>query len=273
MIAQIAVSAATFAIDKPYSYRIPSQMELQPGQRVQLPFGRSNRRTEGIVLSVGEGDEQKLKAVDRCLDAEPLLTMTQLRLAAFMRERYFCTFYDAVRAMLPAGLWFKTQASYVLTEDRSWKDATIRKAYAAELLTLLENLGGRAEEPALREFQPDEDVLSDTLAYLVKKKWIRAETEFLRRTSDKTEKVATLAASPEEAMEFASHRPKSAAMQKAVLEQLCSLGSVSVKELCYFTGATTATVNRLEKLGYVTLSERPVLRCRACPPGRPSDPQ
>ena len=272
MIARIAVSAATFAIDKPYSYRIPSKMELQPGQRVQLPFGRSNRRTEGIVLSVGEGDEQKLKAVDRCLDREPLLTMTQLRLAAFMRERYFCTFYDAVRAMLPAGLWFKTQASYVLTEDRSWKEAAIRKPYAKELLRLLEDLGGRAEEPALREFQSDEEVLSETLSYLVKKKWITAETEFLRRTSDKTEKVATLAASPEEAMEFASHRPKSAAMQKAVLEQLCSLGSVSVKELCYFTGASAATVNRLEKLGYVTLSERPVLRCREIIPARLDGP-
>lgn len=272
MIAQIAVSAATFAIDKPYSYRIPPNMQLQPGQRVQLPFGRSNRRTEGIVLSVGEGPEHKLKAVDRCLDPQPLLTMTQLRLAAFMRERYFCTFYDAIRAMLPAGLWFKTQASYALTEDQSWKNAAIRKPYARELLTLLENLGGRAEEPALRAFQPDEDVLSDILSYLVKKKWITAETEFLRRTSDKTEKVATLAASPEEAMEFASHRPKSAAMQKAVLEQLCSLGSVSVKELCYFTGASAATVNRLEKLGYVTLSQRPVLRCREIVPARLDGP-
>ena len=49
MIGKIAVSAANFAIDKPYSYRIPEGMELQPGQRVQLPFGRANKRTEGIV--------------------------------------------------------------------------------------------------------------------------------------------------------------------------------------------------------------------------------
>ena len=42
MIAKIAVSAATYAIDKPYSYKIPEGMTLQPGQRVQLPFGRAN---------------------------------------------------------------------------------------------------------------------------------------------------------------------------------------------------------------------------------------
>ena len=59
MIAKIAVSAATFAIDKPYSYRIPDGMVLQPGQRVQLPFGRGNRRSEGVVLSLEAGDEEE----------------------------------------------------------------------------------------------------------------------------------------------------------------------------------------------------------------------
>ena len=74
MIAKIAVSAANFAIDKPYSYLVPEGMALQPGQRVQLPFGRANRRCEGIVLGVEEGSEEKLKAVERVLDEEPILT-------------------------------------------------------------------------------------------------------------------------------------------------------------------------------------------------------
>ena len=58
MIAKIAVSAATFAIDKPYSYLVPAGMALQPGMRVQVPFGRGNRRTEGVVLSVEQGTEE-----------------------------------------------------------------------------------------------------------------------------------------------------------------------------------------------------------------------
>ena len=272
MIAKIAVSAANFAIDKPYSYRIPQTMELRPGQRVQLPFGRSNRRTEGVVLSVEPGDEEKLKAVELCLDDEPILSLHQLKLAAFLRDRYFCTFYDAIRAMLPAGVWFRTKASYTLTQDRSWKEKTIRKEHALALLETVEQLGGRAEEPALREFLPDEEALADVLAYLVRKKWLAAQTEFHRRTADKTEKIATLAASPEEAMEYASHRPRSAAMQKAVLELMCSIGSVSVKELCYFTGASAATVNRLEALGYLTLTEKPVLRCREIRPAKIDGP-
>lgn len=266
MIAKIAVSAANFAIDKPYSYRIPEDMAVSPGQRVQIPFGRANKRAEGIVLMVEEGNPEKLKPIERCLDQQPILTQMQLRLAAFLRERYFCTFYDAIRAMLPAGIWFQARETFSLTEDRSWKEKTIRKENAAEVLRLIESLGGQAEEAALRSFLSDEAQLSEVLSYLVRKKWISAKTDYLRRLGDKTEKVAVLASSAEEAMEYASRRPKSAAMQKSVLELLCSVGSVSVKELCYFTGASTATVNRLEQLGYLTLVERPVLRCREIRP-------
>ena len=53
MVAGIAVSAASYSIDKLYSYRIPENMTLQPGQRVQVPFGRGNVTAEGIVITVG----------------------------------------------------------------------------------------------------------------------------------------------------------------------------------------------------------------------------
>ena len=271
MIAKIAVSAATFAIDKPYSYRIPEGLDLCPGQRVQLPFGRANKRCEGVVLTVEPGDAPELKTVERALDETPVLTETQLRLAAFLRERYFCTFFDAIRAMLPAGLWFQTKATYALTEDRSWKEKTIRKPNARELLEHLETLGGQAGEAALLDLFPREQ-LEEAAAYLVRKKWLKAEQNFLQRTSDKSERIAALASSPEEAMEYAAHRPKSALMQKNVLELLCSLGSVAVKELCYFTGASMSTINRLEQLGYLTLSHREVLRCREIVPAELSGP-
>ena len=272
MIGKIAVSAANFAIDKPYSYWIPQDMALAPGQRVMVPFGRANRRTEGIVLTVEPGSEDKLKPVESCLDDDPILTETQLRLAAFLRERYFCTFFDAIRVMLPAGLWFRTRLTVSLTEDRRWKDKTIRKEGAAELLELLENLGGTAQEEALRNLISDEDSLREVLGYLRQKKWITCQTDFLRKTQDKSEKIATLAQSPEETMAYAASRPKSAAMQRQVLELLCSVGSSAVKDVCYFTGASTATVNRLEKLGYLTLSQRPVLRCREIRPAKLSGP-
>ena len=68
MIAQVAVSCAVYAIDQPYSYRIPQGMQILPGMRVVVPFGRANRRTEAIVLGVQTGSEDKLKAIEQLLD-------------------------------------------------------------------------------------------------------------------------------------------------------------------------------------------------------------
>ena len=272
MIAKIAVAAATFAIDKPYSYRVPEELHLQPGIRVQVPFGRGNRRTEGVVLTLEPGDDETLKTIDCSLDEEPVLTQHMLRLAAFMRERYFCTLFDAVRAMLPAGLWFKTKNVISLTGDRSWQEKSIRQVDAVQVLNFLSDLGGQAEEEILRQAVPDRESLEAALAYLQRKKWITAQTDFLHRLHDKTEQIATLASSAEEAMEYAARRPRSAAMQRAVLELLCSLGSVAVKELCYFTGAKPATVRRLADLGYVTLSQKEVLRCREIRPAKVDGP-
>ena len=272
MIAKIAVSAATFAIDKPYSYRFPSEMKLQPGVRVQVPFGRGNRRTEGVVLAVEPGDDQNLKSIDLLLDEEPVLTQQMLRLAAFMRERYFCTVYDALRAMLPTGMNFKAKNVIALSQDRSWKEKTIRQPDALAVLQFLEDLGGETEEDILAKTLPEPERLTTAISYLLRKKWITSQTDFLHRIGDKSEQIATLAASVEEAMEFAAHRPKSAAMQRAVLELLCSLGTVAVKELCYFTGAKPATVRRLADLGYVSLSQRPVLRCKEIRPAKIDEP-
>ncbi|MBR4291077.1 MAG: primosomal protein N' [Oscillospiraceae bacterium] len=268
MVAKIAVSAANFAIDKPYSYAFAEDMALQPGMRVSVPFGRGNRRCEGVVLTVEEGSSDGLKAVEKQLDEEPLVSELMLRLAAFIRQRYFCTFYEAIRAMLPAGLWFQTRETFSLTEDLTWKEKTLKNADARALLELMEALGGQAEEEKLRTVVTDEESFHAALQYLLRRKWVTAHAEHLRRLSDKTERIATLASSPEEAMEYARRRPRSAAMQRSVLELMCSVGCVSVKELCYFTGASMATVNRLEKLGYLTLSERPVLRCREIKPAK-----
>ena len=266
MVGKIAVSAANFAIDKPYSYKIPEGMTLHAGQRVMVPFGRGNRRCEGVVLSVEESDEADLKSVEQVLDEQPLLNPMMLRLAAFLRERYFCTFYEAIRVMLPAGLWFKEKNTYRLTDDQTWKEKPPRQPDAQVFLSTLENWGGQAEEETLRAIIPDEERFQKAIQYVLKKKWVQGKTNLLRQTKDKTEKVATLAATAEEAMEFASHRPKSAAMQRSVLELMCSIGSVSVKELCYYTGATTATVNRLVELGYLVLTDKPVLRCKQIRP-------
>ncbi|MBQ7817885.1 MAG: primosomal protein N' [Oscillospiraceae bacterium] len=265
MIAKIAVSAATFAIDKPYSYWVPEGMAVHVGIRVMVPFGKGNKRTEGIVLAVEAGSADGLKSVDRLLDDAPLVTEEMLRLAAFLRERYFCTFYDAIRTMLPAGIWFRSSDTYRLTEDLSWQTKEIRQSNALKILQFLQNCGGEAPDAAIKSVVEEEAEREAALKYLIRKKWITGETEFSRKLGDKTEKIVTLAAPVEEVMEYAG-RCMRAPMQRSVLELMCGIGSVSMKELCYFTGAKPATVKRLATLGYLELTDKPVLRCSQIKP-------
>ena len=108
-IAKIALSKAIYAIDKPYDYIVPAELEerIRPGMRVLVPFGAGNRPCDGIVLALAEQKETGgLKRVISLLDDEPVLTEKLVKLALWMRERCFCTVYDAVKAMLPAGLYF-----------------------------------------------------------------------------------------------------------------------------------------------------------------------
>ena len=127
-VAKIAVSAATYWLDKPYDYLIPSDFREKavPGTRVYVPFSRGNRKAEGIILAVSEHSEYpKLKSIITVLDDEPVLSAEQIKLALFMRERFFCTVYDAVRAMLPAGIWFNDKGK------RKVSDKTIEMAKLA----------------------------------------------------------------------------------------------------------------------------------------------
>lgn len=136
-VAKIAVSAATYWLDKPYDYLIPEKLrdKVRPGVRVTVPFSRGNRRSEGIVLSLTDkSDYDKLKPVEAVLDSEPVLTSSQMKLALWMHDRFFCTVYDAVKTILPAGFWFKPDgARRVNDKTREMISLAVDAGEASEL--------------------------------------------------------------------------------------------------------------------------------------------
>ncbi len=144
-----AVSDVTFWVDRPYDYAVPQALAdcISPGMRVTVPFSRGNRRAEGIVLSVSDhSDHDSPKSILALLDDAPVLTDDQLRLALWMRERFFCTVYEAVKAILPAGLWFKSDGSRKATDKRSEYARLL--VSGEEALTLAEQKAARAKMQA-----------------------------------------------------------------------------------------------------------------------------
>ena len=265
-VAKIALQAATYAIDKPYDYQVPPELldTLRPGMRVVVPFGAGNRRTEGIVLALEGGypDDPRRKSILTVLDEEPVLDGEALRLALWMRERWFCTVYDAARAMLPAGLYFSLQDRWKLAPgvDREAAYAAAgRSEHARHIVELLFASGREADVAQIKEAFGTKDP-NPALKLLRDKGILTLETSASRGVGDKKELVASLAIPPEEAMALVTPRRRSAPLRYAVTELLCAIGSASAKELCYFTGAANATLRSLEKSGILRLEHREVFR-------------
>ena len=110
VITKVAVSAAPYSIHKPYEYLVRKElMDMAvPGVRVTVPFGRGNRESEGIILARSTGEKHPgLKPLKAVLDREPVLDQEGIALALWMRQRYFCTLFEAVKTILPAGLWYQ----------------------------------------------------------------------------------------------------------------------------------------------------------------------
>lgn len=265
-IAKIAVSRAIYAIDKPYSYLVPREMEdsLQPGMRVLVPFGAGNRGSDGLVLSIYEEKEQgtALKAIQAKLDDSPVLNHEAIQLAIWMRERYFCTLYDCVKAMLPAGLYFSLRDSIQLKVGLDEEQArnTLEHAPAAgKLLELLIGWGGTGDMEQIRTAFGSQDPNS-AIRRLTDEGFAELVSSAQRGIGDKTEKLAVLAVPAEDAMAMVTPRRKSAPLRYAVTEMLCALGAASAKELCYFTGASMPTIKSLEKSGILTIEGQEVFR-------------
>lgn len=256
MIAQLAVSCAVYAIDQPYSYRVPAELTLSPGQRVVVPFGRANRRTEAIILAVSEGTDEKLKLIERPLDDAPVMDEEQLRLAAFIRERYFCTYYDAVKAILPAGLWFRQEKVYRIRQSAGdWREVCSTRQLETSLMEILESLGKSAPESALLAQAEDRALAAKALSWLLARRLIEPDTELSKKKEGRRQKYAALIA-PEAAAAYAEKKRRTAPVQAAVLELLGAAGSCPCRELSELTGATGATFTRLEKLGFLQLWEQ-----------------
>lgn len=265
LLAKVALSAAVFSIDRPYTYLVPEELnELCAGMRVIVPFGTGNRRTEGLVLAVeaGELPDKPLKTIISCLDETPVLDADGLRMALWIRERWFCTVYDAARVMLPAGLYYSLQDCYQFKDGITAEyalEATEGLKTERKVVELVASSHQGIEEKAIREAFGTKNP-GAALRSLVNKGILTITTSAERGVGDKKEKRASLAIPPVEALALVTPKRKTAPLRYAVVKLLAGIGEASTKEICYFTGATNATIRSLEKSGLLLVEERETYR-------------
>jgi primosomal protein N' (replication factor Y) len=96
--------ACNVPVDRVFTYRAPDAGEVPVGSRVMVPFGR--RSVTGFV--VGHRDEppvglDRIKAITRVVNKEPLFDRGYLELADWVRRMYFASLGETLSAMVPGG--------------------------------------------------------------------------------------------------------------------------------------------------------------------------
>lgn len=258
-ICAVAVDAATYAIDKLYSYRVPDELREQVliGTRVLVPFGFGNKRAEGVVLAFRENTGgMKLKPVIEVLDDTPILTAQQLKLAAWMRERLYCTFFDCVHVMLPAGLWFKRNETYTLASDADLAALQQRDGDAGRILSLFDQPGQTLAVSDIRQRLGGKSV-TRVLDALTGEGVLIYHSNTVQKSGDKTEKMLALDMEAGEAMARISRRSPA---RLDVVSVLADGGWMSQKELVYMTGVTDAALRDMVKKGILCARQEERLR-------------
>lgn len=249
-IACVAVENTTYSFDKIFDYAVDESLisDVAIGKRVMVPFGSGNRKRQALVTELKNGDTSKLKSIISVLDKEPVLTEEMVKLAVFMKDRYFCTYYDAIKTMLPAGINYNISTMYTAVKDKDTEGLGIDEQQIYNYL--------------LTQKKPvKSDTLSQTLGIkadvfdeLVKKGFLRKSDEAFRKVGDAVLKMVAVNDDAD------LSEVKLSEKQNRVLETLQTAGTASVKEICYYTGVTSSVVDTLVKKNLAYYYEDEIFR-------------
>ncbi len=210
MIAQVVLNNKEQNIDRRFDYAVPEKLEpkMAVGMRVLVPFGRSNRRVDGIVVALTKNSEyKKLKEIASVVGREPICSPKILELCLWMSEKYFCSLYQALRLAMPPGTASgvkekKVKIAYLkLGREAAFGIATaLREKGAVAQARVLEALLMNDALP-FAKLVGEKGGSYDAIKALCEKGYITAEIENVERAAfdeKKYEKTAAYEPTPEQ---------------------------------------------------------------------------
>ncbi|MBQ6265117.1 MAG: primosomal protein N' [Clostridia bacterium] len=252
-LAGVAVENAAFSFDKAFDYIVTEELEQKavPGVRVTVPFGKGGKKRLGIILSVFEGENRKgLKKISSVLDEESLLNAEMIKMVFWLKDRTFCTLYEAAKAVLPTGINHRMVLSYTVSGSK--EAAQNLTPSEVEVYNFIASKQGYVKRDAVLKAlglsadckTPDE---------LVKKGVLFCNMDAVRNIGDASVRMLTLNDEIPDGVRITQK-------QQSVVDFLNDVGCASVKEICYFTGVTPAVPSALAKSGVARWVEFEVLR-------------
>lgn len=255
VIAKVAVENTVYHFDKAFDYLVPDDLlpVVCTGLRVMVPFGTSNAKRQGLILALSKQQaENNLKSIAAVLDKAPLLNNEMLSLVTWLKERYFCTLFDAVKLLLPTGINLKMKVQYELAHPQEYYQENEFTVPQWQIICYLASHKAPVERgKLLKDLQLSVD---DAMPEKLCRDGILSKTDgFIRQVGDAVEKMVRLA-------EESSVQPKLSPKQNEVVKILSDVGTASQKELCYFAGVTVSVVNTLVTKGVAEYYESEIYR-------------
>lgn len=254
-VALIAVENVAYHFDIFYSYTIPDNLREKAviGTRVLVPFGRSKTaKRQGVIFGFDrKQDNIRYKDIISVLDEEPFFTQENLSIAEFLKDRTFCTYFEAIKVQFPAGYAFKTDVKFlaVATKDASVLSDNERQVY--DYMLTLEDFAEKSQIYGALGLSKDCNIIDKLVSKeLVIKSYVAEKT--MNDASVKTVRAVV--------SETDCENIKLTEKQKSVMELLWKLGQLSLKEICYYTGVTSAVINTLSKKKLVEIEDVTVYR-------------
>lgn len=239
----VRLMSATAAFDRPYSYF--SAEPISSGSVVAIPFGNSDRHQYGIAVGNERAESaEKLKSILFTLPDVYSLTETQLATAEFMSERFFASFGDCARLMLPTGLDIAT-AEYIEKGEHfeDMPQCDLKDRLSCEERIFLEG-----------------DTDKKTIAPYLKKGFVSLHTQALCHVNEKKERCARALPLDEEALMTGLKGLKKKELYTRVLEHLSGMGEMPLKSLYEIYKTDSAAMSLLEKRGLIEIFTRSVER-------------
>lgn len=257
LIAEVIVDVPAKATDRPYDYRIPTELftEVQIGSRVKVPFGPQKRI--GYVVNIKERPAAgRLKSIQEVMDFAPPLTPELVQLGFFMANEYLCRTITALQSMIPAVLKGTYQKIVRLHPEAGRKEETLLSLSAKSLLVHLREQGECAWEDALRFAGVDASLLRQ----LSEEKWVVLEERVGDRVT-KQKVIFVRPKKPEELANAAASLSARAVRQKEVLRFFEKRPQeIALPDLLSELGVARSTVKTLVEAGFLEWEERELYR-------------
>jgi len=285
-IAVVVINGATREFDREYHYLVPEEFRdsLEAGMRVIVPFGKGNRPKEGYVIGFADDSEfSGLKEIKNVIDSRPVLVPSQIDLAVWMKRRYFCTYSQAFRCMLPPGIDVRSLQVVELAVGVSVGDGdpaveTCRRLTPGKkiIIDLLRSNDGCVEYDELKKLYGRRSNFGRNIRELEEEGIIRITEQYSTGARAKTIRAACLAMPPEEVAADIETGVIKRIQHIRVLEMLLENECIAVQDLLRFAGVSASVLDTLSKYGYIDFVDievrRDPLKHREVEPTEPLEP-